>query len=247
MNSDFSNPQELAGKRVLITGGTTGIGRAAALHLAKAGARVLVFGRHGAELRDALEDLREVSAEVTGLVADVSKAEDLDLVFAAVKADLGGLDVLINNAGVGAEGAADETEESARYAVDTNLTGSIACSRRALEFLQPGGRIVLIGSVSADNRNPGGSVYVATKAGMQAFAEAFRRELAPRNIKVSLIQPGMTGTDMVEKSREEQQELERKGEMMTAEDIAEAIGYILTRPGRCNVSSMTLVPALETD
>lgn len=236
----------LAGRKALITGGTTGIGRAIALDLASAGASVMIFGRHEAELQDALQDLRLIDSEIAGVTADVSRPGDLDRVYAEVDSAFGGLDILIANAGIAADGADDESERDARYAVRTNLTGAIGCCQRAVDRMcETGGDIVLIGSVSADTRRPGGSVYAATKAGMQAFAEAFRQEVSDLGIRVCLIQPGKTGSDMIEAGPEEQRRRQKEGTMLKAEDIAAGVRYALTQPDRCNVAALTIQPARQ--
>src|SRR5688572_20369258 len=102
----MSDLTQIADKRVLITGGTTGIGRATALLLAAKGAHVLIFGRHEKELSDAMRDLREAGRNVHGMTADAARIEDVRRVFKEVDAKLGRIDVLINNAALGAEGLA---------------------------------------------------------------------------------------------------------------------------------------------
>src|SRR5688500_16062512 len=126
--SDFT---ELAEKRVLITGGTTGIGRATALLLASRGAHVLIFGRHEKELNDAMRDLRATSSKVHGMTADASRIEDVRRVFKAVDDQLGGIDVLINNAALGAEGLASMKQEDWEYVVRSNLIGYMSCAHEA--------------------------------------------------------------------------------------------------------------------
>jgi NADP-dependent 3-hydroxy acid dehydrogenase YdfG len=104
------------------------------------------------------------------------------------------------------------------------------------------GDIVLIGSISADNRGEDSSVYVATKAGMQGFAESFRKEAARVGVRVSLIEPGQVGSDMQEETPKQQREKIRGSEMLRAEDVAVAVHYVLTQPARCVLASMTIVP-----
>ncbi|MDB6072336.1 MAG: ferritin-like protein [Verrucomicrobiales bacterium] len=235
--------ESLAGKRVVITGGTTGLGRAIALRLSAEGAKILIFGRHQAELDDALTDIRENDPDVLGLIADASKNEDLEKVFQIVDSEWGGLDVLVNNAGLSGDSLKDTPDEERELTLKTNINGYLTGSRLALDRMKEHSHIILVGSVNADEREPGGSIYVATKAAIQAFAESFRQEAAEDGIRVSLIQPGKTGSDMIEQTPEEQREAEENLEMLKAEDIAVAVEYILTQPRRCNVSSLTVYPA----
>ena len=107
---------------------------------------------------------------------------------------------------------------------------------------QGGGHIINIGSMSADVREVDSSVYVATKAGIQGFSEALRKELNRHKIKVSLIEPGSVGTDMQEETPEEQRQKQEKCEMLKAEDIARAIAYCITQPARCDVVVLQIRP-----
>jgi NAD(P)-dependent dehydrogenase (short-subunit alcohol dehydrogenase family) len=146
----------MEGKRILVTGGTTGIGRAIAIELARTGAKVLIFGRHKPELDDALAALEDSIGEAEGMIADQSKPEDIQKVFAKAKA-MGGLDAVIANAGISAEGLADISDKEWPYAMETNLLGYLDVAKRAVEaFEGRKGDIILIGSVSADTRSKGG-------------------------------------------------------------------------------------------
>ena len=168
--------QSLAGKRVLLTGGTTGIGRATLIALAGAGARVVTFGRHAEPLHEALQ-AAGLPPEA-GLMADASRPEDIARVFAAVDEQLGGLDILINNAAVGGGALAEATDQEWRYSVETNLLGYMACARAALGRLEQagGGQILFVSSIAAENLSAGESVYAATKGGTNAFALTLRKE-----------------------------------------------------------------------
>jgi NADP-dependent 3-hydroxy acid dehydrogenase YdfG len=238
----------LKDRRILVTGGTTGIGRAIVRLMASEGARVFTFGRHKAELDDALQSTRDLGASaVDGMVADAASARDIARVFEASDSYLGGLDVLIDNAAVTGEGIADMANSEWRYAVEANLVGYMACAREAASRMQKGGHIVMIGSVSADIRGADSSVYVATKAGVQGFAEAFRKEMIKPGIKVSLIEPGTVGSDLDGASPQAQRQAIRRHEMLRAEDIAVAVHFVLTQPERTLISSMQVLPRMEED
>ncbi len=243
-------PEIISNKTVLITGGTTGIGRATAFLLAAQGARVMIFGRHEKELHDALKDIQLADSEnkVFGLTADVSNPDDIRRVFQQVDEKFKGLDILVNNAALAYESIMEGGYSDWQYIVNTNLLGYMACAHEAAERMKPNGRghIVNIRSMSADRREKGSSVYVATKAGIQGFSEALRKEVNPMGIKVTLIEPGLVGTDMQDESPEEQRKLEEKMEMLKAEDIAACVLYALTQPRRCDVVVVQIRPHLQS-
>ncbi len=229
----------LKGKGVLITGGTTGIGRAIARLLAAEGAKIFIFGRDVSALDDAMEAISKIG-EIGGMSADASVRADVDRVFAEAERAMGQVDVLIDNAAVSAEGLTDESEDDWRYAVETNLIGYLAFAKRAAEPMQKRGEghIVLIGSMSAEYRGKDSSVYVATKSALQGFAMSFRREVSEKGVKVTLIEPGLVGSDMIEAPPSEQRRKIAQGKMLKAEDIAEAVRFALIQPPRCVVMTM---------
>lgn len=239
-------PIDIAGKAIVITGGTTGIGRATALLLAAKGARVLIFGRHEPELNDAMNDLREIGDNVHGITADVSKGDDILRIFEEADKQLGGVDILINNAALGAESITGGSYNEWKYIIETNLLGYMACTHEAVKRMKGrGGHIVNIGSMSADVRESGSSIYVATKAGIQGFTEALRKEVNKEGIKVTLIEPGKVGTDMQDSTPEEQRKEEKELTMMKAEDIAACVYYCITQPERCDVVVVQIRPHLQ--
>ncbi|WP_421826263.1 SDR family oxidoreductase [Larkinella sp.] len=239
--------ESLNGKRIVITGGTTGIGRAIAILLGSYGARIVTFGRHQQQLDEALTAIRNAGGQADGIVADSAKAEDVRRFFQQVDAKLGGLDILINCAALGAEGLSAMDDADWRYVIETNLVGYLATTKEALGRMQPQkrGHIVLVGSMSADVREEGSSVYVATKSAIQGFAESLRKEVNGDGVKVSLVEPGAVGSDMQATTPEEERANQEKGEMLRAEDIAVCVHYILTQPLRCDVVSIQIRPHLQ--
>lgn len=237
----------LAGKRILVTGGTTGIGRATVKMLAEEGARVLTFGRHQAELDDSLANARGGPGEASGLTADVATREGVDEVFAALDERLGGIDMLVCCAALGADPLPEMDEDDWRYVVETNLVGYMACAKRALERMQDDApyHLLFVGSISSVIKARGESVYSATKAGVDAFAETLRKELRERNVRITVIQPGSTGTDMQECTVKEQREAIAREEMLYAEDVAESILFALTRPPHADVVMLRIEPRLQ--
>jgi NAD(P)-dependent dehydrogenase (short-subunit alcohol dehydrogenase family) len=239
--------EDVAGKGIVITGGTTGIGRAAALLLASHGARVLIFGRHQYALDDAMNNLRELSDDVFGVTADVTRPDDIQRVFAEAERHLGQLDVFVNNAALAADDVASTPYDEIEYIIKTNLLGYMTCAHEAVERMkkQGHGHIVNVGSMSADVREEGSSVYVASKAGIQGFSEALRKEVNKYGIKVTLIEPGAVGTDMQPESPREQRAKQEKLEMLKAEDIAACIHYCLVQPKRCDVVVVQIRPHMQ--
>jgi NADP-dependent 3-hydroxy acid dehydrogenase YdfG len=240
--------EPVADKSILITGGTTGIGRATAILLAAQGARVMIFGRHEQELNDAMNDIRETGGDVMGLTADVSDPDDIQRVFKEFDQQMEKLDILINNAALGYGSVMEGGYPEWDYILKTNLLGYMAMTNEAVERMKESGwgHIVNIGSMSADVREKDSSVYVATKAGIQGFSEALRKEVNPLGIKVTLIEPGAVGTDMQsEYSPEEQRERIEKMKMLRAEDIAACVLYTITQPKRCDVVTLQIRPHLQ--
>lgn len=236
-------PEDVSGKGVIVTGGTTGIGRATALLLAARGARVLIFGRNRRELDDAMADFGESSDTVYGITADIATQEGVRRVFEEADRNLGRLDVLVNNAALAADSIVDGTYPDWEYVVRTNLLGYMACAHEAVARMrgQGSGHIINVGSMSADVREKGSSIYVATKSGIQGFSEALRKEVNELGIKVTLIEPGAVGTDMQPRKSEHAAKAER-GEMLMAEDIAACVYYCLTQPRRCDVVAVSIRP-----
>lgn len=237
---------DLKDKRVLVTGGTTGIGRATVKMLAGMGAHVLTFGRHREYLDEAISEAGE-GGRVEGVVADVSEREGIDRIFAAVDDRLGGIDMLVSCAALGAKPVHEMDEDDWRYVVETNLVGSIACTRAAVLRMdaQGGGRVLLVSSISPEIKAVGESVYAATKAGINAFAETLRKEIADRNITITVIQPGSVSTPMQECSDEEKAQAIADHEMLYADDIAETIVFALTRPERVDIVNLRIEPRVQ--
>lgn len=229
----------LSGRRAVITGGTTGIGRAIAVLLASYGVNVFVCGRNPQYLNDALERIREVG-DGDGVAVDLTDTDELSRFFTSADAYLGGLDIAIVNAAIPADALAETGEEAMRYQIAADFTAYLATAQAAAERMKAGSDIVLIGSMSAVSRKGGSSIYVAAKSGIQGFATSFREELAEDDIKVGLIEPGFTGADFQypEFGPEEQIKAINEEVMLRAEDIAVAVHFMLTQPRRTAVSLM---------
>jgi NAD(P)-dependent dehydrogenase (short-subunit alcohol dehydrogenase family) len=241
------NPTNLEGKRILVTGGTTGIGRATVALLAQEGARVLTFGRHQSSLDEALAGARGGRGSVDGVVADAATKEGIDQVYAALDDTLGGIDMLVTCAALGAQPIHEMEEDAWRYVVETNLIGTLAAARRAITRMEPqgGGHLLLVGSISTEIKAEGESVYAATKAGILAFAETLRKEVATKNIKVSVIQPGSVSTPMQECDDDEKRQAIEQHEMLYAEEVADVIVFALTRSKRADIVNLRIEPQIQ--
>jgi NAD(P)-dependent dehydrogenase (short-subunit alcohol dehydrogenase family) len=242
-DTDSTHSTELRGMTALVTGGTTGIGRATARALVESGVRVLIFGRNPADLDSALEALGGEGAGAYGMEADVSQVDEVRRVFEEADRRLGQLDILVNNAALADEGIEEASLERIDYIVRTNVVGYLACAQEAVSRMKGrGGSIVLIGSMSADLREPDGSTYVATKGAVQAMAESLRKTVNEDGIRVTLIEPGKVATDMVDDSDEEKERKIAQGEMLRPEDIAAAVLWTLRQPARCDVVQLQIRP-----
>lgn len=241
-------PQSVAGKNILLTGGTTGIRRAAALLLAKQGANVIIVGLDNEHLSEALSDINEVATGgVYGLIADIGTEEGIKKTFEEVDATFRQLDILINNAALAYGSVVDGNYKEWQRIVNTNLLSYLACSHEAIARMEKKGKghIVNVGSMSADVREEKSSVYVATKSGIQGFSASLRKQVNPNGIKITLIEPGATDTDMQPESTDEKRQKVNNLEMLTAADIAQAILYTLSQPERCDVVDLKLRPHLQ--
>src|SRR5947209_18646039 len=183
---------KLDGKVSLVTGGTSGIGLAAANALAKEGAHVYITGRREPELRTAVQ---QIGRNATGVRGDVSKAHDLDRLFAQIKDEKGKLDILFANAGIARYAVLGNiTEELFDSIFNVNVKGVLFTVQKALSLIPDGSSIILIASVVASKGLASNSVYSATKAAIRSFARTWTTDLKGRRIRVNAISPGTIDT-----------------------------------------------------
>jgi 3-oxoacyl-[acyl-carrier protein] reductase len=224
----------------LVTGGTRGIGRAIAKLLLLEGATVAICGQQQETVERAVAELAaETAGKVKGKAADVKSYEQVGELFRFVDAEFGGLDVLVNNAGVGIfrhvrELSIDEWKRT----METNLFGAFYCSREALFRFGTtrGGYIVNIGSMAGANAFAGGAAYNASKFGLTGFTEAMMQDVRSENVRVSYIMPGSVATGFGGHSGGSDWKI-------WPEDVAEIVHLLLRLPQRTLVSRVEVRPA----
>jgi 3-hydroxy acid dehydrogenase/malonic semialdehyde reductase len=238
----------LSGKRVLITGGAGGVGRAVAHQMAAAGARVLIADRDEVDLRVLIEDLRRshTKSEVESVTADLSGRPGLSRMFERVDNWLGGPDILVACAGVGSGPLLEMDDDAWRYVIETNLVSYVASTRGAIDRIRASGirdgLVILVGSISVHIKAVGESVYNASKGGVASFAETLRKELMAENIRLTLIEPGAIGSAMQPYSAEERAKFVDDYQMLPPSEVADAIMFAATRGPGVDVVTLRIEP-----
>ena len=219
---------KLQGKVAVITGGTTGIGFAAAKLFVKEGAYVFITGRRQKELDEAV---KAIGDNVSGVQGDVSKLADLDRLYETVKAEGRRIDVVFANAGLGEFAALGSvTEEHFDKMFSINVKGTLFTVQNALPLLNEGGSIIVTGSVASTKGTPAFWVYGATKAAIRNFVRAWTIELKDRRIRSNVLSPGPTETPLVD--RQPPETIARivstipMGRMGSPEEIAKAALFL---------------------
>ena len=188
----------LNGKTAVITGGATGIGRAAAKRFIGEGAFVFIFGRRQKELDAAVTDLGPNARAVKGSVSDLA---DLDRLYAAVKAERRTLDIVFANAGAGSQLRLGEiTAEHIDETFNTNVKGTVFTVQKALPLMGKGGSIILTGSSAGTTGAPAMSAYSASKAAVRNLARSWAEDLKGTGIRVNVLSPGATATELAKEA-----------------------------------------------
>lgn len=231
----------LEGRKAVITGGTTGIGRATAVLLASEGVEIFTCGRDPQHLNDGLERINQVG-KGSGIALDLAEPSGVDRFFAEAEQALGRYDIAVINAAIPADGLTEASENDTRYAIATDFTAYVMSAWKAADHMKDRGDIVLIGSMSAHVLGPHSTIYAGIKLGIAGFAEALRKELGPKGIKVGLVEPGLTGADFQypDIPADKQREMIHAEKMLRAEDIAVAVHFMLTQPRRAVVQQLTM-------
>ena len=233
--------EKLTGKVAIVTGASSGIGRAIALALAAQGARVMVAARSEQGLQATERMIEDAGGEALACVTDVTQETDVTALFAQVMQAWGRVDILVNNAGVTTSQPIEELTLAAwRNVLDVNLTGVFLCSREAFRVMKPqgGGRIINMGSVAARVPRPNSVPYTTTKHGLEGMTHALALDGREHGIAVSVVHPGVTESALAEKSG-------RKfapGELMKASDVASVVVLMATLPAEVNLFQSVIFP-----
>lgn len=236
-------------KRALITGATSGIGRATALRLAALGYHVIVTGRRAERLAALQEAIEAAGGECTALCFDVRSQSEVDTHLGS----LSGVDLLVNNAGLAAGLESIDKGDTADWdaMIDTNVKGLLYVTRVISPKMVAAqrGLIINIGSIAGTEPYANGAVYCASKHAVHAISQAMRADLLAAGIKVTEIRPGMVETEFSEvRFHGDTQRAERVYDGVTplsGEDVAEAIAWVAQLPAHVNVNDMVLMPSQQ--
>jgi NAD(P)-dependent dehydrogenase (short-subunit alcohol dehydrogenase family) len=232
----------LNGKTAIITGSTKGIGRAIAEALVHEGMNVCVSARNADEVEQAVSELGDMGeGGVTGAVCDVRDYDEVKALFEHTVAEFGGLDVLVNNAGIGIFGRVEETEpEDFRAVLETNLFGVFYCCREAIPQMKKrgGGYIINISSLAGTNAHPQMTAYNASKFGLNGFSEAMMQEVRHDDIRVSYLMPGSVNTYFGNEEPDES-----KSWQLQPADIARVVIDLLHTDERSLLSRIEIRPS----
>lgn len=248
----FTN--RIKGKKALVTGATSGIGKAIAEELAKAGVDVIITGRRG----ELLEDLKHTLENETGITAqigvfDIRKKEEIDA-FLNTVGDLSDIDILVNNAGLalGSDPVFNAEMDDWDVMIDTNIKGLIYLTRIFSNVFREknSGHILNMSSTAGHESYAGGSVYTATKHAVRAFTKSAKMDLHKTNVRVSMVSPGMVETDFSKvryKGDTDKAEQVYAGvDPLTARDIAEITLFTLNQPDHVNIMDTIVMPVAQS-
>ena len=245
----MANPR-LAGKVALVTGASSGIGEATALALAAEGAAVAIGARR-ADRIDALADkINADGGHALTLDLDVTREQQAHDAVGRTRADLGGLDIVVNNAGVMLLGPILDADTSDwRRMIETNVLGLMYVTNAALPRLveQGSGDIVQVSSVAGRLAREGSGVYNASKWAVNAFSESLRQEVTARGVRVTLVEPGAVATELSDhithaESKQRVKERVTKMRPLESSDIAAGVVYVVTQPPHVSVNEVLIRP-----
>ncbi|MBF2087831.1 MAG: 3-oxoacyl-[acyl-carrier-protein] reductase [Synechococcales cyanobacterium K44_A2020_017] len=228
----------------VVTGASRGIGRAIALALAAAGAKVAVnYARSSQAADEVVEKITAAGGEAIALQADVAQADQVDGLIGAVLERWGRVDILVNNAGITRDTLLLRMKpEDWQAVIDLNLTGVFLCTKAVSKLMlkQRSGRIINIASVSGQMGNPGQSNYSAAKAGVIGFTKSVAKELASRGVTVNAVAPGFISTDMThDLNSDEILKFIPLGRYGQPEDVAGMVRFLAADPAAAYITGQT--------
>jgi clavulanate-9-aldehyde reducatase len=242
------------GRVAAITGASSGIGEATAVALAKEGFAVSLAARRDDRLKKLASRIESDGGRAAVFGCDVSDEQQANDFVTGTRDKLGSLDVLVNNAGVMLLGPVQgaDTDEWRRM-VDVNLLGLLYCTHAALPVMteRGGGHIVNVSSVAGRQASLGSAVYNLTKWGVNGFSEGLRQEALHANIRVTVVEPGMVETELLDHNENPmvleaaKKMKEQIGDLLTSEDIANGIAYAVTAPEHVGVNEILIRPTRQ--
>lgn len=241
---------------VLITGATSGIGKATAYQFAKNGYNLILTGRRHERLSEVIDEVQEkYGIQAKGLEFDVRYKEEIAQAFDELPEEWKQVDILVNNAGVvlGLEPIDQGDMEDWDVMIDTNVKGLLYVIKTVVPIMveRKFGYIINIGSIAGKEVYPNGNVYCATKHAVDAINRALRVDLLKHNIRVSSINPGTVKTDIslirFKGDREKAKKVYEGYEPLVADDIADLVYYVATRPQHVNINELTVVPRAQAN
>ena len=247
---------DLSGRNIAITGASSGIGEATALACARAGAAVALAARREDRIADLARRISDEGGRAVALPTDVADERSARAFVEHAYEELGGLDGLVNNAGVMLLGpVVNAPTDEWRTMVQVNLLGLLYCTHAALPVMLEAADadrpcdIVNVSSVAGRVARAGSAVYNMTKWGVGAFSEGLRQEVTGRGIRVTIIEPGAVATELQGHNRPEIQEMMSKNfegvTPMEADDIARAIVYALSQPPNVSLNEVLIRPTSQ--
>ena len=243
-NRKPAQKQPLSGKVALVTGGSRGIGRAIALQLARMGADVAICARDTSALTATRRQLEGFGGRAYPHAADVTRAGAVAELVAKTEGALGSISILVNNAGVGIFGPFQQrTEEEWDRVIDTNLKSIFLVSRAVIPGMirQKTGDIINISSLAGRNAFAGGSIYCASKWGVQGLTACMSEDLRELGIRVSCVLPGSVATEFGRNPR-----AKNASNALAPEDVAHAVAMLLTQRDFSFISEVQLRPLRKT-
>jgi NADP-dependent 3-hydroxy acid dehydrogenase YdfG len=243
----------LTGKVALVTGASSGIGEAAALALAAAGADVAVSARRGDRLADLARRIDAQGRRALTLPGDVTEEAVAERAVAETVAGLGRLDILVNSAGIIQAGGVENADSAEwRRVMDVNFFGSFYCCKAAVPHMraQGGGDIINISSTSGRRSAAQFGAYAPSKHALNAMSEGLRQEVGAHGVRVCVVEPGATATEVAEpmsdpKFREMMRAHVHKDGAVMPSDVADAIVFVASLPPRANISELLIRPTTD--